>query len=62
MKVGDLVQWKLPCGTRSGSVGVLVEKVADCTSAVNRFWVVQFLDGHRDTTREHFMVAINEGG
>ena len=63
MQVGDLVQWKhsfQPSGSRSGSVGLLIKKIEAADSEEwGWHWVVQFLDGTRETTREHFMEVVS---
>jgi hypothetical protein len=52
MKVGDLVQnW-------ADGVGVLIRKVSDFDGDV--WWLVQWLDGQRDTLNERLMEVISE--
>ncbi len=54
MKVGDLV--KSPSGEHAIVVRCLC---GDAESLDFRFWLVQFLDGTRDTLRESFMELVN---
>lgn len=52
MNVGDLV-------TFGGFVGLLLKLVSDDPIVGERFWLVQWTDGTRDTTRERFMEVIS---
>mgnify|MGYP003131119185 FL=1 len=54
MKVGDLV--KSPSGEHAIVVRCLC---GDAESLDFRFWLVQFLDGTRDTLRESFLEVIS---
>jgi len=53
MKVGDLVTWR-------GGVGILVRLISDDPIVGEKFWLVHWTDGTRDTTRERFLEVINE--
>ena len=55
MKVGSLV--KSPSGEHAIVVRCLC---ADAESLDFRFWLVEFLNGTRDTMRESFMEIISE--
>ena len=52
MRVGDLVTWR-------GSVGLLLKLVSDDPIVRERYWLVQWSDGTRDTTRERFLEVAN---
>lgn len=52
MQVGDLV-------TCRGSVGLLLKLVSDDPIVGERYWLVQWSDGGRETTREHFLEVAN---
>ncbi len=53
MQVGDLVTWR-------GGVGILLRLISDDPFTLERFWLVQWSDGVRDTTRERFLEVANE--
>ena len=55
MKVGDLV--KSPSGEHAIVVRCLC---GDAESLDFRFWLVEFVNGTRDTMRESFMELVNE--
>lgn len=52
MRVGDLVMWR-------GGVGILLKLVSDDPIVGERYWLVQWSDGVRDTTRERFLEVAN---
>ena len=52
MQVGDLV-------TSLGGVGILLKLVSDDPIVRERYWLVQWSDGVRDTIRERFLEVIN---
>jgi len=55
MKVGDLVKQVSWDG-----VGILVDLVSDDPIVRERYWLVQWSNGARDTLRERFLEVINE--
>ena len=52
MQVGDLVTWR-------GGVGILLKLISDDPIVGERYWLVQWSDGVRDTTRERFLEVAN---
>ena len=57
MKVGDLIVVAMDLERRPG---VLVKVVSDDPIVGEKFWLVHWTDGTRDTTRERFLEVINE--
>ena len=60
MQVGDLVKpdgisW--PVG-----LGILVDLVSDDPIVRERYWIVQWSNGTRDTLRERFLKVVNASG
>ena len=54
MEAGDLVSLKLLPG-----MGILLRLISDDPIVGEKFWLVQWSDGVRDTTRERFLEVIN---
>lgn len=52
MNVGDLVTWR-------GGVGIIVGLISDDPIIRERYWLVQWSDGIRDTIRERFLEVIS---
>ena len=55
MKVGNLVK------SPSGEHAIVVRCLCDDAESLDfRFWLVEFVNGTRDTMRESFMELVNE--
>ena len=52
MQAGDLVRYR-------DSVGILIKLLSDDPIVRERYWLVQWSDGTRDTTRERFLEVAN---
>ena len=52
MQAGDLVRYR-------DNVGILIKLLSDDPIVRERYWLVQWSDGTRDTTRERFLEVAN---
>ena len=57
MQVGDLVTCR---GTKG--VGIVLSLISDDPIVRERYWLIQWSDGVRDTTRERFLEVVNDCG